>query len=66
MYKKSISNDVQYVILHSKNWMKKHQNMPFWLSIIVQFAVAGKSPSSAVHLKKKECNKCDLTHAQCI
>jgi hypothetical protein len=35
--------------------MKKNQNMPFWLSIIVEFAVAGKSrsSSSAVHLEKR-------------
>jgi len=41
-----ISSGAEYVILKSKNWMKKSQNMPVWvrkivwLSIIIHFVVA--------------------------
>jgi hypothetical protein len=56
--------------------MKKSQNMPGWLRkmvlaqqhIIPLFALAGeRSSNNVVHLqKRKECNKLDLTAAQCF
>jgi hypothetical protein len=62
----------EYVILQSKECMKKIQNMPvysgkwFWLSTIADVAVSGKRVSSAVCTSKNECNKYDLTAAQCF
>jgi len=50
--------------------MKKIQLMLvwkwFWLCIIAHAAVAGKWRRSAVQACRKECNKYDLTAAQCF
>ncbi len=68
---KSISNGVQYVILHStigwtnSNICRFDSGKWFWLSIIAHVAVAGKRRSNTVHLQK-ECNKYDVTAAQCF
>jgi hypothetical protein len=47
--------------------------VPVWIRKTVfaqytirQFGVAGKSYSNAVHLQKRECNKYDMTAAQCV
>jgi hypothetical protein len=56
--------------------MKKSQNIPVWFRklvlfsspyhIIAYFAVAGRDIATACTCKKKECNKLDLTAAQCF
>jgi hypothetical protein len=56
---KSISNGVKYLILHNKNgWRTSNicqfdSRKWFWLSIIVQVAMASKRFSIIMHLKKK-------------
>jgi hypothetical protein len=56
---KSISSGAQYVTLHSTNGWKKFNTCRFdsakwfWLSKIMEVAVAGISLRSAVHLQNK-------------
>jgi len=71
----SISSGDQYVILHTKiGWRKVKMcrfgsGKWFWLSISGQFMVARKKRCNAVphaEREKRECNKYDLTAAQCF
>jgi hypothetical protein len=71
----SISSSAQYVILHKKNWVKKGQNIRrfgsgnwFCDPLIAHFATLAKVKGAATTLCncRKECNKYDLTAAQCF
>jgi hypothetical protein len=59
MHPKNISNNAQNVILHSKNgWRNSNicrfdSRKWFWLSIIMQVAMAGKRLNNAMQVQKR-------------